>query len=208
MNSTPPDLFKHLCVSKIIWVDGKISFNGFRIVSGIIPSSCLLKFLLWWCVRLRFRSLSSHNFFNQVGSMLSSNSQWLLVVSNIKIHLYSKLWFSCVNKGRLSFNVLSFFDESSCLVNEDTVSSLWLILTSDLKCWVVITNVFIHADCFACFTSFDKFWFSFFISFFVLKFKCMLQMNVSNFVLSMLVSEFKGFVELSSVGKIFNNCIN
>ena len=45
LNSPSPDLFEHLSVSEVVGVNLKIPFDGLGIVSSVVPSSCLLKFL-------------------------------------------------------------------------------------------------------------------------------------------------------------------
>lgn len=62
-----------------------------------------------------------------------------------------------------------------------------------------ISNVFVHANGFQSFTRLNKFGFSLFKSFFVFKFKCMLQVNVSYLMLGMQIGHSEGLIELISV---------
>jgi hypothetical protein len=66
-------------------------------------------------------------------SVFSRDSQSLLIVSDIQVHFDGKLRFSCVDECRLGFGVLSFFDESSGLVDEDSVSGLGFVLACNLE---------------------------------------------------------------------------
>lgn len=68
-----------------------------------------------------------------MGCMLPSNPQGLLIVTDVQIHLYCELRLPGVDECRLTFDVLSFLNESSCLVDQDTVSCLWFVLTCHLQ---------------------------------------------------------------------------
>ena len=146
LNSSSPNLLKHLSVSEIISVDLEIAFDGLGIVPGVIPSFGLLKFLFWRRISIRLRRFPSHNFFNKVGSVFSGNPEGLLIVSNIEIHLNGELRFSGVDKCRLSLRVFTFINKTSGLVDQNSISGLWLILACDLESGMVISNVLIHTD--------------------------------------------------------------
>ena len=143
-------------------------------------------------------------------SMFSSNSEGLLSVTGLEVHLDCQFRFTGIDVGCFSFSVFSSvsFDEALCLIDEDSLSCLRFALTSNSKGGVEITNIFIHADGLVSFSCLDEFDFSLFVSLLVLKFKGKFQVNVSNFVFGVLVGHFECLIEIPFVRKILDDCIN
>lgn len=142
--------------------------------------------------------------------MLTSYTNSLLSVVDFQVHLDGKFGLAGGNICGFCFSILSFItlDKALCLVDQDSVTSLWFILAGHSEGRVEITDVFIHADGFLSFACLDEFPLCFLVAFLVFQLEGVLEMHVSDLVLGMQIRHFERFLKLSFIGLILHHCVD
>lgn len=105
--------------------------------------------------------------------MFAGHSDCLLIVTDVKIHLYGQLWLTGCDIRLFGFGIFPsvVLYKTLCLVYEDTIACLWLVLPSDLQCRVEIPKILIHADSFHGFSCLHELGLSFLVPLLVFELK-------------------------------------